>query len=156
MKNKFVIRDYEDSDFEEVWNLNNLALQDAGVHPGSGLWDEDLYKIRDVYFKNKGEFLVAEIDGEIIGMGALLRKNDEIAEIKKMRMHPKFQRKGIGKLLLDSLEKKAGGHGYKKLVLGTTVNQVAAQKLYIKNGYKETGRTKVGRFDCIIFEKRIE
>lgn len=44
---------------------------------------------------------------------------------------------------------------YTKLHLDTSVVQVAAQKLYMKNGFKETGREVHRGLECILFEKSI-
>ena len=41
------------------------------------------------------------------------------------------------------------------LHLDTSVVQVAAQKLYMKNGFKETGREIHRGLECILFEKSI-
>jgi len=150
-----IIRKYQESDYEEVWNLHNIALDSVGAHGGNGPWDEDLKNIEKVYLNNDSEFLVAVMDNKIVGMGALLKKDNSKAEIKRMRVLPEYQSKGIGKLILNKLENTAKKLGYKKLILDTTIEQIIAQKLYEKYGYKKTGRTEMGRFECILYEKEI-
>lgn len=73
-----------------------------------------------------------------------------------MRVHPDFQRRGFGQAILQALEARADEMGYTKLQLETTVQQIAAQKLYIKNGYVEVGRTKIHNFDVILYEKMLK
>ncbi len=70
-----------------------------------------------------------------------------------MRIAPAFQRRGFGQAILTALERRAVELGYKTLHLDTTVLQKAAQGLYIKNGYSEASRAKVGPFECIFYEK---
>jgi GNAT superfamily N-acetyltransferase len=149
------IRRYKAEDREEVQALHKLALEQVGVYIGSGRWDSDLDDIEGVYLKG-GEFLVGECEGRIVAMGAFRRTSPERAELKRMRVHPDFQKRGFGQKILDALEKKARELGYTTLHLDTAVKQVAAQKLYAKNGYRETGRTVLGGFDAILYEKRLK
>ncbi len=57
-----------------------------------------------------------------------------------MRVHPDYQRRGLGQLIYGELEKRAHKKGFQKLVLDTTVPQKAAQSFYLKNGFAETHR----------------
>ena len=56
---------------------------------------------------------------------------------------------------LDDLHRRATELDYSTLRLDTTVQQLAAQRLYLKNGYSEVGRGVVGPFDCIFYEREI-
>jgi hypothetical protein len=51
--------------------------------------------------------------------------------------------------------RRAAELGFSTLRLGTTVQQPAAQRLYLKNGYREAGRGSVGPFDCIFYDRKI-
>ncbi len=53
-------------------------------------------------------------------MGALRRTTNEWAEIKRMRVHPDFQRRGFGQMILEALEARAVALGYAALHLDTT------------------------------------
>ena len=149
------IRRYRDSDQEEVWALHNVALKDVGAHAGNGPWDDDLHHVRDVYLEKSGEFLVGTLVGRIVAMGALKHLTTSHAEIKRMRVHPVHQRRGFGQAILDALEARAAELGYSTLQLDTTVQQTAAQKLYIKNGYVEEERTMSGEFNVIKYVKAL-
>ena len=146
------IRRYESRDHDQVWELHNVALWQVGAHAGNGPWDEDLHRIEQVYL-NDGEFLVGEVDGGIVAMGALRRSGEDSAEIKRMRVHPDHQRRGYGQLILSALEQRARELGYRRLHLDTAVVQTAAQALYLRNGYREVGRTVLAGFDAILYEK---
>ena len=68
----------------------------------------------------------------------------------------RWKRQGFGQAILDVLEKEAAERGYKTLCLDTTVLQVAAQKMYLKDGYSEVRRTTQGfPFETIFYEKRL-
>ncbi len=147
------IRQYLSRDHDEVWDLHNVALRQIAAHAGNGPWDNDLHNIQTIYLDNGGEFLVGLLDGQIVAMGAIRRLADHKAEVKRMRVHPNHQRKGFGQQILSALEFRAEELGYSALSLDTAVIQTAAQQLYLKNGFHETGRTVLAGFDAVLFEK---
>ena len=141
MKN-LKIRRYKSSDNEEVWELHTMALEGAGAFADGGEWDEDLNNIEKVYLLNNGEFIVGTLNGRIVAMGAFRKVSKDKAMIKRMRVHPDYQRCGYGQIILDELEKRAKDLHYKMLELDTTIKQKAAQNFFLKNGYEEVGRAK--------------
>jgi GNAT superfamily N-acetyltransferase len=150
------IRQYQSSDNKAIWELHRSALEPTGAMLPGGPWnDDDLNDIPSEYINNDGDFIVGTVNKQIVCMGALRKKSETTAEIKRMRVHPDFQRKGFGQLILDKLEEKARQLGYRELCLDTTTKQIAAQKLYEKNGYYQTGNTSYGGLDIIFYEKKI-
>jgi len=150
------IRTHKREDQAAIIDLHNIGLDQTGAHKGPGPWDDDLQNIENVYDKNNGAFLVGELNGKIIAMGALRRISDAAAEIKRMRVLPAFQRQGFGQAMLTALEDEARGKKYVTLHLDTSVSQVAAQTLYLQNGYVETKRIMDGSREVIFYEKHIE
>jgi ribosomal protein S18 acetylase RimI-like enzyme len=148
------VRRYEPGDHEAVWNLHNEALNDVGAHLGNGPWDSDLDAIPSVYLQDGGEFLVGVLEGKVVAMGALRRDPEGRAWITRMRVAPSLQGRGIGQTLLDELHRRAADLGFGTLHLDTTVGQIAARRLYEKNGYRETGRGTVGPFRCLYYERK--
>ena len=123
------IRRYQDADNPAVWELHHRALEATGAYfPGK--WNDDIDDIQNHYLNNGGEFLVGILDGKIVCMGAFRRKSDTLAEIKRMRVLPEYQRRGLGQAILNQLEAKAILLGYRELCLDTTTLQIAAQKMY--------------------------
>jgi GNAT superfamily N-acetyltransferase len=149
------LRRFDDADAEAVRELHNLALYDAGAHLGSGPWDDDLRSIGSSYLQDGGEFLVGLLDGRLVAMGALRHVTAAAAEIRRMRVHPRFQRRGFGGTVLACLEDRALELGYSKLRLDTTVMQTAAQALYAREGYSEVGRGQLAGVEVIYYEKRL-
>jgi len=149
-----IVRRYGPADRAAVRKLHDDALNDVGAHLGDGGWDGDLDDIEAVYLRSGGEFLVAELEGRIVAMGALRRDPDGRAWITRMRVAPDLQGRGIGQTLLDALHRRAAEFGYGTLHLDTTVGQVAAQRLYEKNGYRRVGRSTVGPFQCLLYERK--
>jgi ribosomal protein S18 acetylase RimI-like enzyme len=152
----FTLRRYTSADREAVEYLHVHAIQQAGAYLGRGSWDDDVYAIEETYLNNQGEFLIGEWDGIFVAMGALHCTSPERAEIKRMRVHPDFQGRGIGQIILNELEARARAIGYKTLHLDTSVVQIAAQKLYEKNGFREVGRDRYNDLEVILYEKSLE
>jgi len=147
------IRRYEPGDRRAVRRLHDGALNEVGAHLGRGPWDEDLDEIEGAYLESGGEFLVGTLGGEIVAMGALRRTSPATAEVKRMRVKPALQGHGYGQRLLDALHDRAAELGYSTLHLDTTVQQLAARRLYLKNGYREVGRGGIGPSECIFYER---
>lgn len=149
------IRPYEPSDADAVWELHNLALQGTGAHLGNGPWDDDLRNILAVYQQAGGAFFVGVVGGRIAAMGAVKRVDADRAEIKRMRVHPDFQRRGLGRAMLQALENEAARLGYRIFQLDTTVLQTAARALYETDGYRVIRRGKLAGLDTLWYEKRL-
>ena len=151
----FTIRRYEPADKDAVEYLHVYAIQQAGAYLGRGPWDDDVYTIEETYLKHQGEFLIGEVNGVFVAMGALKRTSPERAEIKRMRVHPDHQGRGYGQRILDKLEVRARALGYRVLHLDTSVVQLPAQRLYEKNGFHEVGRDIYQGFEVILYEKQL-
>jgi hypothetical protein len=63
------IRRYEPGDADVVWEWHVLGLKDVGAYTEADPWDDDLRDIAGAYINGRGEFLVAVIDGDVVGMG---------------------------------------------------------------------------------------
>ena len=149
------IRRYQISDQYAVWELHNLGLNQFGAHLGNGPWDDDVHDVLNQYVTSGGEFLVGVWDDKIVCMGGLKRRSDKLAEIKRMRTHPDYQKRGFGQLILSRLEERAVKLGFTELCLDTTTKQVPAQKLYEKNGYSEIHRGRIAGLEVIFYFKKL-
>lgn len=79
--------------------------------------------------------IVAYIDGEAAGCGAIRKFDENTIEIKRMFVSHNAQNKGIGASILASLEAWAKELGFEKSVLETGVMMPEAIKFYEKNNY---------------------
>jgi GNAT superfamily N-acetyltransferase len=149
------IRRYQPPDHATVCELHKTALLAAGAYIDGSAFDADLDQIEAVYLDGFGEFLLGTLEDRIVAMGAFRRTAPDRAEIKRMRVHADFQRQGFGQAIYTALEKRAQELGYSLLHLDTAVVLIGAQHFYVKNGYKEVRRGKLGIIDCIFYEKQI-
>ena len=154
-KDEFVIREYLPGDKEQVLNLQRIAMEKIGVYRLEPHWNEDLDTIETTYGEGKGVFLVGTIGDRIVAMGALKKTGAAEAEIRRMRVMPGIQGRGLGKEIYKVLEQRAITWGIKHLRLETSTQQENAKKLYQAVGFNETARKIIAGFDCIIYEKKL-
>jgi putative acetyltransferase len=83
----------------------------------------------------------AWVDGEIAGIGALKDHGGGFGEIKSMRTHPTFLRRGVGAALLERIIAEARSRGMRRLSLETGSGPAfeAALALYRKRGFVDGG-----------------
>jgi protein tyrosine phosphatase (PTP) superfamily phosphohydrolase (DUF442 family)/ribosomal protein S18 acetylase RimI-like enzyme len=81
-------------------------------------------------------FIVARINDQAVGCGALRPLDDTTAEIKRMYVAPAARRCGIARRILTELETRAIAFHYGAIRLETGIRQPEAQALYASLGYK--------------------
>ncbi|OCB70670.1 N-acetyltransferase [Flavobacterium piscis] len=104
---------------------------------------------------SKFVFVIAEINSEIVGCGAIRPIDQNIGEVK--RMYAKYQGKKIGQTILGFLENEAVNLGYTNLVLETRVKNESAVHFYQKQGYKVISNygKYIDRPEAICLEKSL-
>ncbi len=75
---------------------------------------------------------VVEEDGAIVGWAARERHDEEITDFW---MHPAYQRRGLGRLLLDAIEARAIALGFDELRLKTHARNAAAIAFFKAHGF---------------------
>ncbi|MBB6349592.1 GNAT family N-acetyltransferase [Nonomuraea muscovyensis] len=75
-------------------------------------------------------FLVAAVDGQAVGCGAVQHLDDLTGELKRMYVVPGHRGRGIARSLLGALEDLARDQGYRRLRLATGTRQPEAIALY--------------------------
>lgn len=85
----------------------------------------------------RGAFLLARLDGRLVGCGAVMGVEPGIGSIKRMWVSREVRGAGVGRRLLLALEKEATGLGMALLRLETNRSLHEAQTLYRRNGYRE-------------------
>jgi amino-acid N-acetyltransferase len=85
--------------------------------------------------ENVRDFIVAFVDGEIAGCGALHFYTSKTAEVRSLAVAPRFQKLGIGARLVNALEDEARGFDIQALFAFTYV-----PGFFGKLGYREVDR----------------
>ncbi len=91
-----------------------------------------------IYMTYGSEILVADIGNAVVGYVVVSYKEEE-AKIMSVAVKKEFRRKGIGKMLLKEVIKRAKIRGVKRMTLEVRVSNKAAQELYKKLGFEVVG-----------------
>jgi len=87
-------------------------------------------------------FLVAEQNHKIIGFITGVKISMSIAKILMLSVDPAFQKKKIGRKLLDEFLKISIQENVEKIELEVRTDNTKAIKFYEKNGFKKVGKIK--------------
>lgn len=128
------IRNYKSTDRPEVLNMVSEVLGD--IFNG----DPHQFKLLKEFRVKKDylSFLVAEVDGRVVGIMALKKVDNEKVRLKRMYVRKGYERRGIAQKLLDNLIDFARDKGYEKMILSTYPIMENAHRFYKKNGFVET------------------
>lgn len=108
------------SDFDEFWNSS--VLESELKNPFS-------------------QYIIAKLNNEIVGFAGVIDTVDQL-EITNIVVKKDFRKKGIGNELLEKLIKLAKEKDKEKITLEVNNTNLAAIKLYEKNGFKNVGFRK--------------
>jgi len=83
----------------------------------------------------EGAFVIAYLDDVAVGCGAVRRLDEGTAELKRMYVDSSVRGRGIGRALVEALEREARLLGVTRLVLETGTRLAPAIKMYEAMGY---------------------
>jgi GNAT superfamily N-acetyltransferase len=140
-ESRVVVRPFGRADQEAA---RKLILDGLGQH--FGFIDEtlnpDLDDITAHYLASGQTFLVAELDGTLMGTGALIIENAgaQVGRIVRMSVAREARRTGIGQAVLARLIETARERGFTRLVLETNIGWDDAIGFYQRCGFREYDR----------------
>jgi ribosomal protein S18 acetylase RimI-like enzyme len=104
-------------------------------------FEAELASLPGEYTAPQGALLLATVDGEVAGCGALrpLPGCDyaNACEMKRLFVRPAFRRFGLGRLLAQALLDRGLQAGYSAMLLDTLDDMEAARGLYASLGFEE-------------------
>ncbi len=109
----------------------NIELEVTFPEPGANHFSLSAEQVE----AGNGAFLIAYLDNVAVGCGAVRRLDEVTAELKRMYVAPPVRGRGIGRALVEALEREARLLGATRVVLETGTRLAAAIKLYETMGY---------------------
>jgi ribosomal protein S18 acetylase RimI-like enzyme len=103
-------------------------------------FEGEIARLPGEYAAPGGALLLAFVDGELAGCGALRALRDvdyaNACEMKRLYVRPAFRRLGLGRLLAQALMDRATAGGYSVMLLDTLDDMEAARGLYEALGFE--------------------
>ena len=102
---RLIIRDFRIEDYDcvvELWTSAGLPYRPKGR--------DGRERIADELKKGTAIFLVAELDGKIVGC-VLGTQDGRKGWLNRLAVRPEFQRRGIARMLVEEVEKRLSGMG---------------------------------------------
>ncbi|HVK31263.1 MAG TPA: GNAT family N-acetyltransferase [Burkholderiaceae bacterium] len=129
----------------ELLSATREAFREYAAQLGVDLcfqnFEAELADLPGDYAAPRGALLLATVDGEVAGCGALRPLADvdypNACEMKRLFVRPAFRRFGIGRLLTQALMDRGLQAGYSNLLLDTLDDMEAARGLYASLGFEE-------------------
>ena len=111
----------------------------------------DIHDITLEYDGTQHHFFVGKEMDEIICTGAVRKESDHTYQIVRMSVLASYRKRGLGRIMLQHLEKKAHSLGARRLILETNKQWADAIQFYKNNGFTCIEEDEVSCY----FEKEI-
>jgi len=118
---------------EALFLLHEAALEARRLYPD--LIDSTAPMPTNQPLRPGDIYLIAFLDGNPVGCGALRKLDDRTAEVRRMYVLRQARRTGIARGILVRLEEEACRFGYETLLLETGNRQHPAMALYESYGF---------------------
>jgi len=157
------IREFGPDDAEEVRRLfsegqSQFAAgfeEDFEAYTRESL-QSDLADIQRHYIDQAGScFWVATVNGKVVGMVGIQRRDSHTGELRRMGVDINWRRQGIARLLLVTAEEFCRRQGYSRICLSTVTPLEPAVQMYQASGYTQTGQGNYGAVTVLHFSKEL-
>ena len=127
------IRRNDPRDFRAFAELNIEWIRDLHHIEAS---DQKMYDHPEIYAQDGNSIFAAIIDDEVAGVVALKQDPEGEWELTKMAVDPKFQGRGVGKVLMDTVEHYSKHElALDRIYLISNTINAAAIRLYKRCGW---------------------
>jgi len=137
-----VIRSFRPEDKPGIVAVIKSVYDDFNYSIDFDVFETDLVDIQSTYEDAGGAFWVLDAGGTIGGCIAVLPKEGEACELKRLYLKRAYRRRGWGSRLLATARGWAIAKGYRTMVLWSDVLFEPAQRFYLKSGFKKTSETR--------------
>lgn len=139
MVENLLIRPFQPEDQAAAHRLIQEGLAEHFDDFDSAL-NPDLEDIAANYLKRGCLFLIAELDGELVGTGALIAEREHVGRIVRVSVVKDHRKMGIGRLITENLVSAAHQFRYEQIVVETNDDWFDAIRLYQSCGFEENDR----------------
>ncbi|WP_019614831.1 GNAT family N-acetyltransferase [Psychromonas ossibalaenae] len=142
------ISEIQPADDKTICNIiKSVGIEHGAVGEGFGPSDPEVECMSSHYNgNNNSRYLVAKIDGRVVGGGGIAPFNgsSETCELRKLFLLPESRGFGIGKALTEQCLDYAKSQGYLHCYLDTLSAMKPAIKLYENAGFRHLAQPLAG------------
>jgi ribosomal protein S18 acetylase RimI-like enzyme len=111
----------------------------------------DIDGIEAAYMKNGNHFWVAEAEGKVVGMIGVQHHDEGTGEIRRLRVHPDYRRRGIGGALVETAVRFCREQNYLKVTLDTFMERDPAIRLFEQFKFRHYRTKTFGEKELVYF-----
>lgn len=147
----FLIRDWTNGDRNAAAEVIGSVLAEYGLAWDPTGADRDVLEVEAAYWAKGGEFWVVEYQGKLVGTAAYypVERGEGAVEVRKMYLLPEARGQGLGRFLLQALEKAIAIRQFQQIYVETASVLKEAVQLYERSGYQPTTGVETSRCDRI-------
>ena len=123
-----IIRKFQPSDIQWVIDIERKVFN-----------EHDPYLYMQFYETYPETFIVAEINGIIVGYVAGFMASEGVGRIFSLAVHPSYQRMSVGSHLLKEMINLFREMGIQEIILEVRSNNVKARRFYERHGFSQFG-----------------
>lgn len=157
-KDLFYIRSHRPGDIGYVIHRHGvLYAEEYGFNDQFDVYvAKGMSQFLENYNPQKEQLWLAEKNGKIMGSVAVVRRDDDTAQLRWLIVEPAERGKKIGQKLVREAVRFANQNGYKRIVLWTIDFLHAARKLYSNEGFVQIETKKSRVWGKVLTEEKWE
>jgi ribosomal protein S18 acetylase RimI-like enzyme len=113
----------------------------------------DIDDIANVYLRSPGNHFWVAVNAasEVVGMIGVQHHDEGVGEIRRLRVHPEYRRRGIGTALVETAVKFCQERNYLKVTLDTFMEREPAIRLFEKFHFRHYRTRNLAGKEVIYF-----
>ncbi len=109
--------------------------EELAIDLGHQEFDAELRALPGRYAPPRGELLLAEANGRIVGCVGLRELDEQICEMKRLYVRPEGRTSGAGRALATAIVDEGKRRGYQRMRLDTLRRLKPALRMYLSMGF---------------------
>lgn len=123
-----IVRKFQPQDFQWVINIEREVFD-----------EHDPYLYMQFYETYPETFIVAEINGIVVGYVAGFLASEGIGRIFSLAVLPIYRNRGVGGSLLKAITDTFRKLGVFEIILEVRISNIKARRFYERHGFRQTG-----------------